>query len=67
MYSEVCAERAPLVSLQREKEREREGKEKRREERENGENYIPKSMYLGSHPNRLFQVDRKNIQGSSEQ
>jgi len=33
----------------------------------NRENYIPKSMYLGSHPNRIFQVDRKNIQGSSEQ
>lgn len=58
---EVCAGRAPLVSLQRE-ERKKEGKREKM-----GENYIPKSMYLGSHPNRLFQVDRKNIQGSSEQ
>lgn len=52
-----------LLSLCRERERKR----KKREERKNGENYIPKSMYLGSHPNRLLQVDRKNIQGSSEQ
>lgn len=53
-----------LLCLCRERER---GKKKRREERKKGENYIPKSMYLGSHPNRLFQVDGKNIQGSSEQ
>lgn len=46
--------------------KERRGKKKGREKKM-GENYIPKSMYLGSHPNRLFQVDRKNIQGSSEQ